>query len=49
MAQVSLFDTYKDVAVSLGEDKPKLFQLLDAHIAWDELIPARFYQAFSSG
>ena len=43
---MSLFDTYKDVSAKLAEDKPKLFRLLDEHIVWDELIPARFYQAF---
>ena len=46
VVQMSLFDIYKDVPASLEEDKPKLFQLLDEHIIWDELIPARFYQAF---
>ena len=46
VVQMSLFDIYKDVSASLEEDKPKLFQLLDKHITWDELIPARFYQAF---
>lgn len=46
VVQMSLFDTYKDVSAKLAEDKPKLFRLLDEHIVWDELIPARFYQAF---
>ena len=44
--QMSLFDAYKDVAASMDEDKPKLFRLLDEHIDWDSLIPARFYMAF---
>lgn len=44
--QMSLFDTYKGVAASMEEDKPKLFRLLDEHIDWDSLIPARFYMAF---
>ena len=44
--QMSLYDTYKSVAASMEDDKPKLFRLLDEHIAWDELIPVRFYQAF---
>jgi hypothetical protein len=44
--QMSLLDTYKDVAASLEEDKPKLFRMLDEHIEWDEIIPARFYTAF---
>ena len=32
--QMSLFDTYKDVAVSMDEEKPKLFCQLDEHIDW---------------
>ena len=44
--QMSLFDTYKDVAVSMDENKPKLFRLLDEHIDWDTIVPARFYMAF---
>ena len=44
--QMSLFDTYKGVAASMEEDKPKLFRLLDEHIDWDTLVPARFYMAF---
>ena len=44
--QMSLFDTYKSVCASMEEDKPKLFRLLDEHIDWDRLIPARFYMAF---
>lgn len=44
--QMSLFDTYKSVCASIEEDKPKLFRLLDEHIDWDSLVPARFYTAF---
>ena len=44
--QMSLFDTYKGVAASMEEDKPKLFRLLDEHIDWDTLVPPRFYMAF---
>jgi len=44
--QMSLFDTYKSVCASMEEDKPKLFRLLDEHIDWDSLVPARFYTAF---
>jgi hypothetical protein len=44
--QMSLFDTYKNVTAGLEEDKPKLFRLLDEHIDWDGIIPARFYTAF---
>ena len=44
--QMSLFDTYKGVAASMEEDKPKLFRLLDEHIDWDTIVPVRFYLAF---
>ena len=44
--QVSLCDTYKTVVASMEEDKARLFRLLDEHIDWDTLIPARFYTAF---
>lgn len=44
--QMSLFDTYKGVVASMEEDKPKLFRLLDEHIDWDTIVPARFYMAF---
>ena len=44
--QMSLFDTYKGVAASMEEDKPKLFRLLDEHIDWDRIVPARFYLVF---
>lgn len=44
--QMSLYDTYKSVAASMEDDKPKLFRQLDEHIDWDSLIPARFYLAF---
>ncbi|MDR2509440.1 MAG: hypothetical protein LBC77_02215 [Spirochaetaceae bacterium] len=44
--QMSLSDTCKDVTASLDEDKPKLFRMLDEHIDWDTIIPARFYTAF---
>jgi hypothetical protein len=45
-AQMSLFDTYKDVSASFEEDKPLLFRRLDEHNDWDGIIPARFYAAF---
>ena len=44
--QMSLYDTYKSVAASMEDDKPKLFRQLDEHIDWDALVPARFYMAF---
>lgn len=44
--QMSLYDTYKCVAASMEDDKPKLFRQLDEHIDWDSLIPSRFYLAF---
>ena len=45
-AQVSLFDTYKEVADSYENNKPKLFRLLDERIDWEEMIPSRFFSAF---
>lgn len=44
--QMSLYDTYKNVAASMENNKPKLFLLLDEHIDWDSLVPTRFYMAF---
>lgn len=44
--QMSLYDTYKGIVASMEEDKPKLFRLLDEHIDWDTIVPARFYMAF---
>jgi len=44
--QMSLYDTYKEVAANMEEDKPKLFLQLDEHVDWDIMIPARFYTAF---
>lgn len=44
--QMSLIDTYKDVTASLEKDKPKLFRMLDEHINWDAITPARFHTAF---
>ena len=43
---MSLLDIYHDVSVGSEEDKPKLFRMLDEHIDWDAIIPARFYTAF---
>lgn len=45
-AQMSLFDTYREVADSYDKDKPKFFRLLDEAIDWEALIPPRFYVAF---
>lgn len=44
--QMSLLDTYKSVEEQLENNKPELFQLLDEHLDWEEIIPARFYSAF---
>ncbi len=44
--QMSLLDTYKSVEERLENNKPELFRLLDEHLNWDEIIPARFYSAF---
>jgi len=46
IGQMSLYDTYKDVAASLEAEKPLLFRRLDKYIDWDGLIPARFAIAF---
>ena len=45
-AQVSLFDTYKEVTESYENNKPKLFRQLDELIEWETFIPARFFGAF---
>ena len=45
--QMSLYDTYKCVAASMEDDKPKLFRQLDEHIDWDSLIPADFTWRFT--
>lgn len=44
--QMSLLDTYKSVEEQLEKNKPKLFLLLDEHLDWEEIIPARFCSAF---
>ena len=44
--QMSLLDTYKSVEERLENNKPELFLLLDEHLDWEEIIPARFYSAF---
>lgn len=40
--QMSLLDTYKGVEARLENNKPELFRLLDEHLNWEEIIPARF-------
>ena len=44
--QMSLLDTYKSVEERLENNKAELFVLLDEHLDWEEIIPARFYSAF---
>ena len=44
--QMSLLDTYRSVEERLENNKPELFLLLDEHLDWEEIIPARFYSAF---
>jgi len=44
--QMSLFDTYMDVAASYEDNKSRLFRLLDENIDWEAMIPPRFYTAF---
>lgn len=43
---MSLLDTYESVEERLENHKPELFLLLDEHLDWEEIIPARFYSAF---
>ena len=40
-----LFDTYRQVSQTQQEDQLKFFRLLNEHIDWDDIIPARFYTA----
>lgn len=49
VVQLSLYDTYKEVADSYEYNKPRLFRLLDELIDWDDLIPPRFILAFYQG
>lgn len=44
--QMSLFDMYSQVSQAQRENQPKFFRLLNEHIDWDAIIPARFYTAF---
>ena len=44
--QMSLLDTYKSAEERLEHNKPELFRLLNEHLDWEEIIPARFYSAF---
>lgn len=44
--QMSFFDTYRQVSQAQQEDQPKFFRLLNEHIDWTDIIPARFYTAF---
>lgn len=44
--QMSLLDTYRSVEERLATHKPELFRLLDEHLDWEEIIPAKFYSAF---
>ena len=45
-AQISLFETYKDVADSYENNKPRLFRLLDELLDWNAWVPQRFFSAF---
>ena len=44
--QMSLFDTYNAVSQSMEQKKPELIALLEKHIDFDSLIPAKFKWAF---
>ena len=48
VVQISLFDIYTDVLDAAEENKNEFIRLLEEHIDLDELIPARFYNAFYS-
>ena len=41
--QMSLFNIYNGVLSSIEEKKPELITLLEEHIDFDCLIPARFF------
>jgi len=45
--QMSLFDIYDDVCSTMENDKPKLIQLLEEHINFNDLIPFSFQLAFN--
>lgn len=44
--QMSLEDIYNDVSKSMEDKKPALIELLEAHIDFETIIPASFYNAF---
>lgn len=44
--QLSLLDTYTDVADSMEANKPKLIRLLEEHLDIEALIPISFYSAY---
>ncbi len=46
---MSLEDIYNDVSKSMEDQKPALIELLENHIDFETIIPARFYNAFSNG
>lgn len=46
---MSLSDIYSDVVAAMDAQRPRLIQLLDDHIDFDRLIPARFHFAFYTG
>lgn len=44
--QATMRVTYKNVCQTMEEDKPRLLELLKAHINLSQYIPKKFYQAF---
>ena len=44
--QLSLFDTYTDVADSMEANKPRLIRLLEEHLDIEALIPVSFYSDY---
>ena len=45
--QTSSLDVYENVRSSMDESKPKFLRLLKEHIKLENLIPAKFYEAFN--
>ena len=45
--QMSLFDTYKDVCSKMENAKSEFIQMLEAYINLKDIIPLKFYWAFT--
>lgn len=44
--QISLYDIYKVVSESIEDKKPEIIRLMEEHLDFDSLIPAKFIQAY---